>query len=213
MLIKGTPAHQLNVTFLSLIITDICLVRIGRTDDSKQYIQNMIKIWIKFRAQNKIPVAFSHRTWDFDAAALVVLLVNICKPGDTDTDTNTPTHTYTHRHVHCHCHCHCHNSCYVKHFRGLCWKEIRFFYEQLTPYLPTKLSILLICVYSFWEEIVRQYSKHRTPTHVCFLDASKTFDTLTHRKLFKLMVERKCPAFVIRLLIYCHRNIKMYKMG
>ena len=99
MLIKGTPAHQLNVTFLSLIITDICLVRIGRTDDSKQYIQNMIKIWIKFRAQNKIPVAFSHRTWDFYAAALVVLLVDICKPGDTNTQTHTQTHRHTPTHT------------------------------------------------------------------------------------------------------------------
>ena len=45
--------------------------------------------------------------------------------------------------------------------------------------------------------------------YVCFLDASKAFDCVNLWKLFKVMVERKCPAFIIRLLIYWYRNQKL----
>ena len=64
-----------------------------------------------------------------------------------------------------------------------------------------------MCVFIF-KEIVRHYNKHRTPMYVCFLDASKAFDCVSHWKLFKVMVERKCPAFIIRLLMYWYRNHK-----
>ena len=65
-----------------------------------------------------------------------------------------------------------------------------------------------MCVF-ISKEIVRHYNKHRTPKYVCFLDASKAFDCVNHWKLFKVLVERKCPAFIIRLLMYCYRNKKL----
>ena len=65
-----------------------------------------------------------------------------------------------------------------------------------------------MCVFIL-KEIVRHYNKHRTPMYVCFLDASKAFDCVNHWKLFKVMVERKCPAFIIRLLMYWYRHQKL----
>ena len=65
-----------------------------------------------------------------------------------------------------------------------------------------------MCVFIL-KEIVRHYNKHRTPMYVCFLDASKAFDCVNHWKLFKVMVKRKCPAFIIRLLMYWYRNQKL----
>ena len=65
-----------------------------------------------------------------------------------------------------------------------------------------------MCVFIL-REIVRHYNKHRTPMYVCFLDASKAFDCVNHWKLFKVMVERKCPAFITRLLMYWYRNQKL----
>ena len=65
-----------------------------------------------------------------------------------------------------------------------------------------------MCVFIL-KEIVRHYNKHRTPMYVCFLDASKAFDCVNHWKLFKVMVECKCPAFIIRLLMYWYRNQKL----
>ena len=65
-----------------------------------------------------------------------------------------------------------------------------------------------MCVFIL-KEIVRHYNKHRTPMYVGFLDASKAFDFVNQWKLFKVMVERKCPAFIIRLLMYWYRNQKL----
>ena len=38
--------------------------------------------------------------------------------------------------------------------------------------------------------------------YVCFLDDSKAFDCINHWKLFKIRVDRKCPAYVIKVLVY-----------
>ena len=65
-----------------------------------------------------------------------------------------------------------------------------------------------MCVFIL-KEIVRHYNKHRAPMYVWFLDASKAFDCVNHWKLFKVMVERKCSAFIIKLLIYWCRNQKL----
>ena len=57
--------------------------------------------------------------------------------------------------------------------------------------------------------MVRHYSKHRTPMYVCFPYANAF---VNHRKLFKVIAEFKCPALIIRLLMYWYRNYNnMYK--
>ena len=65
-----------------------------------------------------------------------------------------------------------------------------------------------MCVFVL-KEMIRFYRKHRTPVYVCFLDASKAFDCVNHWKLFNVMIERKCPAFIIRLLMFWYRNQKL----
>ena len=65
-----------------------------------------------------------------------------------------------------------------------------------------------MCVFIL-KEMIRFYRKHRTPVYVCFLDASKAFDCVNHWKLFNVMIERQCPAFIIRLLMFWYRNQKL----
>ena len=65
-----------------------------------------------------------------------------------------------------------------------------------------------MCVFIL-KEMIRFYRKHRTSVYVCFLDASKAFDYVNHWKLFNVMIERKCPAFIIRLLNFWYRNQKL----
>ena len=42
--------------------------------------------------------------------------------------------------------------------------------------------------------------------YVCFLDASKAFDCINHWKLFEILVDRKCPAYVIKLLVFWYQE-------
>ena len=65
-----------------------------------------------------------------------------------------------------------------------------------------------MCVFIL-KEMIRFYRKHRTPVYVCFLDASKAFYCVNHWKLFSVMIEHKCPAFIIRLLMFWYRNQKL----
>ena len=41
---------------------------------------------------------------------------------------------------------------------------------------------------------------------ICFLDAGKTFHCINHWKLFKVLIDRKFPAHVIKLLAYWYRE-------
>ena len=66
-----------------------------------------------------------------------------------------------------------------------------------------------MCVFML-KEMIQFYRKHRTPVYVCFLDASEAFDCVNHWKLFNVMIERKCPAFIIRLLLFWYRNQKLF---
>ena len=64
-----------------------------------------------------------------------------------------------------------------------------------------------MCVFIL-KEMIRFYRKHRTPVYVHFLDASKAFDCVNHWKLSNVMFERKCPAFIIRVMFW-YRNQKL----
>ena len=59
------------------------------------------------------------------------------------------------------------------------------------------------------KEMIRFYRKHRTPVYVCFLDTSKAFDCVNHWNFFNVMIERKCPVFIMRLQMFWYRNQRL----
>ena len=65
-----------------------------------------------------------------------------------------------------------------------------------------------MCIFTL-KECIRYYAVHSTPMHVCFLDGSKAFDCINHWKLFKVLIDRKCPAYVIKLLVYWYQEQRL----
>ena len=62
-----------------------------------------------------------------------------------------------------------------------------------------------MCIFLL-EECVRYHWNHKTPLYVCSLDASKAFDCMNHWKLFQLLIERKCPANILKALVYWYQE-------
>ena len=58
-----------------------------------------------------------------------------------------------------------------------------------------------LCVYALTEFI--EYFKNRsTSVYVAFLDASKAFDKINHWLLFKKLIERQMPLYLVTILCY-----------
>ena len=57
-----------------------------------------------------------------------------------------------------------------------------------------------LCIHTL-REYIELYRKRSTTVFVTLLDASKAFDRLNHRLLFKKMIKRKVPLFIVKLLI------------
>ncbi len=64
------------------------------------------------------------------------------------------------------------------------------------------------CIFAL-KEIVNYYSNLSSPVFICFLDASKAFDRVNHWLLFKKLIDRKVPLFIVRLLCFWYTNQKM----
>jgi len=56
------------------------------------------------------------------------------------------------------------------------------------------------------KETIAYYKSHTTSVLCSFLDATKAFDRLHFFKLFGLLIKRKLPADIIRLLINIYTN-------
>ena len=53
------------------------------------------------------------------------------------------------------------------------------------------------------------YRKLNDSVFVCFLDASKAFDRVNHKTLFKQLGARGVPGYILRILIYWYNNQDM----
>ena len=56
------------------------------------------------------------------------------------------------------------------------------------------------CIYTL-KECIEYYKQRNTTIFVTFLDASKTFDRINHWLLFKKLIDKHVPLFIIRLLV------------
>ena len=91
----------------------------------------------------------------------------------------------------------------------LFYRGLRSIYGLLTISLVSKLIIPLICVYALTEFI--EYLKNRsTSVYVAFLDASKAFDKVNHWLLFKKLIERQMPLYLVTILCYWYRHQVMF---
>ena len=61
------------------------------------------------------------------------------------------------------------------------------------------------CIYVL-KEIIDLYRKLNGSVFVCFLDASKAFDRVNHKTLFKQLGARGVPGYILRILIYWYKN-------
>ena len=57
------------------------------------------------------------------------------------------------------------------------------------------------CIYVM-KEIINRYQRLGSSVYLCFLDASKAFDRINHDTLFKKLVNRNVPAYIVRLLVF-----------
>jgi hypothetical protein len=56
------------------------------------------------------------------------------------------------------------------------------------------------------KETIAYYVQNQSPVFCTFLDASKAFDRINYCKLFKLLMKRKLPAYIIRVLANLYTN-------
>ena len=57
------------------------------------------------------------------------------------------------------------------------------------------------------KELFRNYIANGSSMYVTMLDASKAFDKVNHSKLFGKLIDRGCPAFIVRTLYHWYGSI------
>ena len=65
------------------------------------------------------------------------------------------------------------------------------------------------CIYVM-KEIINRYQRLGSSVYLCFLDASKAFDRINHDTLFKKLVNRNVPAYIVRLLVFWYSHQQMF---
>ena len=58
-----------------------------------------------------------------------------------------------------------------------------------------------MCVWSL-KNIIQYYTSRGSPVYLCFLDASKAFDRVNYWKLFRKLLIRGTPGYIVKLLMY-----------
>ena len=58
-----------------------------------------------------------------------------------------------------------------------------------------------LCIFTL-KELLSKYTSRSSPVFLCYLDASKAYDRVSHTPLFKILLDRGIPTFILRLLAY-----------
>ena len=60
------------------------------------------------------------------------------------------------------------------------------------------------------KETINYYHNYNSPVYVCFLDATKAFDRVNHWLLFKKLIHRGIPKYVVRILLVWYRTQRFF---
>ena len=64
------------------------------------------------------------------------------------------------------------------------------------------------CIYTL-KEMINYYKCMNSNTYVCLLDASKAFDRINHSFLFRKLIQRGAPVYIVRFLAFWYSNQSM----
>ena len=73
----------------------------------------------------------------------------------------------------------------------------------------SKVNLVLTCIYVL-KEIVDNYKCLNGSMFMGFLDTSKAFDRIRHSALFKKLIDRQVPSYIVRIMIYWYTNQTMF---
>ena len=59
------------------------------------------------------------------------------------------------------------------------------------------------------KHVIEEYNSRKTPVFACFMDMSKAFDKVSHNKLFKVLLKRNVPYYIVKLLMQWYKNQQM----
>ena len=59
-------------------------------------------------------------------------------------------------------------------------------------------------------QFIEYFKRRSTPVYVAFLDASNAFDKINHWILFKKLIARRVPKYLVKVLCYWYQNQSMY---
>ena len=65
-----------------------------------------------------------------------------------------------------------------------------------------------MCIYVL-KEVIAKYQALNSCLFMCFLDASEVFDRVSHTVLFKKLINRGIPGYIVRILVFWFANQQM----
>ena len=108
---------------------------------------------------------------------------------------------------------HCTQLCTTK--KNFYSQQIKIFFLGITLFDTFSLlfqkeknlmSLLLIACNRGLTEFIEYFKSRSTSVHVAFLDASKAFDKISHWTLFKKLIDRCVPLYLVVILCYWYQK-------